>query len=283
MLKRVAIIGGIVLGVIAIALVAGVLYMRSYFSAPSAKGVASVVGEVGAKRVLGVFAHPDDEQLVTGFFSFAKEKDGAFTALVTGTKGEAGHQVPTVARQQDLGFVRKAEALKNGFALGIDDQEVWDYADGGVPEAPLDEIVGRVSAKIAAVQPELVVTFWPASGATGHKDHMRMGLAAETAVKQVRASLAGASGYKGPRWIAYVITPPNGLRTFGGETGKFVADNQPDATHAMPGNIPAKMRGWKIHASQENYVQAAYGFPDWLLYLLWDQEFYRVVDLDAAG
>lgn len=282
MLKRIAIIGGIVLGVVAIALVAGVLYMRSYFSAPSAKSVASVVGEVGAKRVLGVFAHPDDEQLVTGFFSYAKEKDGAFTALVTGTKGEAGHQVPTVARQQDLGIVRKAEALKNGFALGIDDQEVWDYADGGVPEASLDEIVARVSAKIVAVQPELVVTFWPASGATGHKDHMRMGLAAETAVKQARASLAGASGYKGPRWIAYVITPPNGLRAFGGETGKFVADNQPDATHAMPGNIPAKMRGWKIHASQENYVQAAYGFPDWLLYLLWDQEFYRVVDLEVA-
>ncbi len=283
MLKRVAIIGGIVLGVIAIALVAGVLYMRSYFSAPSAKSVASVVGEVQAKRVLGMFAHPDDEQLVTGFFSYAKEKDGAFTALVTGTKGEAGHQVPTVARQQDLGIVRKAEALKNGFALGIDDQEVWDYADGGVPEASLDEIVARVGAKIAAVQPELVVTFWPASGATGHKDHMQMGLAAETAVTQVRAALAGQSGYKGPRWIAYVITPPNGLRAFGGKTGQFVADNQPDATHAMPGNIPAKMRGWKIHASQENYVQAAYGFPDWLLYLLWDQEFYRVVDLEAAG
>lgn len=283
MLKRIAIIGGIVLGVIALALVAGVLYMRSYFSAPSAKGVASIVGEFGAKRVLGVFAHPDDEQLVTGFFSYAKEKDGAFTALVTGTKGEAGHQAPTVARQQDLGIVRKAEALKNGFALGIDDQEVWDYADGGVPEASLDEIVARVATKIGDVQPELVVTFWPASGATGHKDHMRMGLAAETAVKQVRASLAGASGYKGPRWIAYVITPPNGLRTFGGDTGKFVADNQPEATHAMPGNIPAKMRGWKIHASQENYVQAAYGFPDWLLYLLWDQEYYRVVDLGAEN
>ena len=283
MLKRIAMIGGIIVGVVAIALVAGVLYMRTYFSAPSAKGVASVVGEVGAKRVLGVFAHPDDEQLVTGFFSYAKEKDQAFTALVTGTKGEAGHQVPTVARQKDLGIVRKAEALKNGFALGIDDQEVWDYPDGGVPEAPLEEIVARVSEKINALQPELVVTFWTASGATGHKDHMRMGLAAETAVKQVRADLAGASGYKGPRWIAYVITPPNGLRAFGGETGKFVADNQPDATHAMPGNIPAKMRGWKIHASQEHYVQAAYGFPDWLLYLLWDQEYYRVVDMNAAS
>jgi LmbE family N-acetylglucosaminyl deacetylase len=277
MLRRIAIIAGIVVGVIVIALVAGVIYMRGYFSAPNAKGVASVVGELGAKRVLGVFAHPDDEQLVTGFFSYAKEKDGAFTSLVTGTQGEAGHQVPVVARQQDLGIVRKAEALKNGFALGIDDQEVWDYPDGGVPEVPMEELVARVVARMVAVQPDLVVTFWPASGATGHKDHMRMGLVAETAAKQVRAQ--GADGYAGPRWIVYMITPPNGLRTFGGEAGKFVADNQPDATHAMPGNVAAKMRGWKIHASQEYYVQAAYGFPDWLLYLLWDQEFYRVVDL----
>lgn len=280
MLKRIAIIGGIVVGVLLVAVIAGVLYMRTYFSAPSAKGVASVVGEAGAKRVLGVFAHPDDEQLVTGFFSYAKEKDGAFTSLVTGTKGEAGHQVPTVARQQDLGIVRKAEALKNGFALGIDDQEVWDYPDGGVPEIPMEEIVARVVAKMNAVQPDLVVTFWPASGATGHKDHMRMGLAAEAAVKQMRAA---GGAYRGPKWIVYVITPANGLRAFGGETGKFVADNQPDPTHAMPGNTSAKLRGWKIHASQEHYVQAAYGFPDWLLYLLWDQEFYRVIDLDAAA
>jgi LmbE family N-acetylglucosaminyl deacetylase len=159
--------------------------------------VASVVGELGAKRVLGVFAHPDEEQLVTGFFSYAKEKDGAFTSLVTGTQGEAGHQVPVVARQQDLGIVRKAEALKNGFALGIDDQEVWDYPDGGVPEVPMEELVARVVARMVAVQPDLVVTFWPASGATGHKDHMRMGLVAETAAKQVRAQ--AADGYAGPR------------------------------------------------------------------------------------
>jgi N-acetylglucosamine malate deacetylase 2 len=274
--KRIAIIGGVVVAVLAIAVLAGFLYMRTYFSAPSAKGVASVVGEVQAKRVLGVFAHPDDEQLVTGFFSGAK-KDGAFTSLVTGTKGEAGHQVPVVARQSDLGIVRKAEALKNGFALGIDDQEVWDYPDGGVPDVAMEEIVARVAAKIVAVQPDMVVTFWPASGATGHKDHMRMGLAAETAVKQVRAQ-----GGAGPRWIVYVITPSAGLRAFGGEAGKFVADNQPEPTHAMPGNTGAKLRGWKIHASQEHYVQAAYGFPDWLLYALWDQEFYYVVDLDAA-
>ena len=116
MLKRIVIIGGAVVGVIAIVLIAGLLYMRSYFSAEGAKAVASVVGETGAKRVLGVFAHPDDEQLVTGFFSYAKEKDGAFTSLVTGTKGEAGHQVPTVARKQDRGTVRRPGGRKNALA-----------------------------------------------------------------------------------------------------------------------------------------------------------------------
>jgi N-acetylglucosamine malate deacetylase 2 len=280
MTKTLGLIGLGIVVLLAAVVGGGLLYVRTYFAEPTAKSVASVVGAVSAKRVLGVFAHPDDEQLVTGFFSYAKEKDGAFTALVTGTKGEAGHQVPTVARQADLGIVRKAEALKNGFALGIDDQEVWDYPDGGVPEIPSEEIVARVVAKIGQVQPDLVVTFWPASGATGHKDHMRMGLVAETAVKQFRVQATG--DYRGPRWIAYVVTPRGGLRAFGGEAGKFVADNTPEPTHGMPGNVPAKMRGWKIHASQEDYVQAAYGFPDWLLYAMWDKEFYALVDLDAV-
>jgi N-acetylglucosamine malate deacetylase 2 len=282
-MKMAKTIGYVALGLVvlvALLLGGGLIYMRGFFAEPAATSVPSVVGSLGAKRVLGVFAHPDDEQLVTGFFSYAKEKDGAFTAMATGTKGEAGHQVPTVARQQDLGTVRKAEALKNGFALGVDDQEVWDYPDGGVPDVPMDEIFARVVAKIEATQPDLVVTFWPASGATGHKDHMRMGLVAETAVKQVRAGAAGA--YKGPRWIAYIVTPHKGMRAFGGDTGKFVADNEPDPTHGMPGNTAAKMRGWKIHASQRNYVQAVYGFPDWLLYAMWDKEYYAVIDLDAV-
>lgn len=275
-MKKIAIVVGAIVGVALIALAAGFLYMRTYFEAPGSKKVRSVVAEVQAKRVLGVFAHPDDEQLITGLFS-AAEKDGAFASLVTATKGEAGHQVPVVARQSDLGIVRKAEALKNGFALGVDDQEVWDYPDGGVPDVPMEELVARIEAKIAAVQPDMVATFWPASGATGHKDHMRVGLATEEAVKRAKAN------GQGPRWIAYVVTPPKGLRAFAGETGAFVADNQPDATHAMPGNTSAKLRGWKIHASQRDYVQAAYGFPDWLLYALWPNEYYHVADLDAAG
>jgi len=269
------VIARILLAALALLLVtafAAGLWLRSLFSEPSAQPVPSLAGALGAKRVLGVFAHPDDEQLVTGLFVRAK-REGAFTALVTATRGDAGEQSPVVARQRDLGAVREAELLKNGFALGIDEQEVWKYPDGGVPELPIDELVDRIERAIRRYEPDLVVTFWPASGATGHPDHMRVGLAAETAAKRLAATGAG------PRWLAYALTPGRALARFGGEPGRRVARDTPDATHRMPGEVDAKLRGWQIHASQRDYVREAYGVPARLLYWLWDEELYRVVEL----
>ena len=66
---------------------------RNLFHEPTARGVASVVGELGGTRVLGVFAHPDDEQTVNGLFWRAKTIDGAYTAMITATKGEAGRSL----------------------------------------------------------------------------------------------------------------------------------------------------------------------------------------------
>jgi len=256
----------------AAALAAGFLWLASLFSEPGAVAVPSLAGALGAQRVLGVFAHPDDEQLVTGLFVRAK-RDGAFTALVTATRGEAGEQAPVVARQRDLGTVREAELLKNGFALGIDAQEVWSYADGGVPEVPLDELVARIEAAMRRHAPELVVSFWPASGATGHPDHMRVGLATEAAAERLAA--AGA----GPRWLAYALTPRRALARLGGEAGRRIASATPEATHRMPGEVAVKLRGWQIHASQRDFVRKAYGVPARVLHWLWDEELYRVVEL----
>jgi LmbE family N-acetylglucosaminyl deacetylase len=254
---------------------AGWLWLASLFSEPGAAAVPSLAGALGAQRVLGVFAHPDDEQLVTGLLVRAKRMDGAFTALVTATRGEAGEQAPLVARQRDLGAVREAELLKNGFALGVDEQEVWSYPDGGVPDVPLEELVARIEAAMRRYRPDLVVSFWPASGATGHADHMRVGLAAEAAAQRLAA--AGA----GPRWLAYALTPRRALARIAGEGGRSIASATPDATHRMPGEVEAKLRGWQIHASQRDFVRRVYGVPARVLYWLWDEELYRVVELSG--
>jgi len=254
---------------------------RSLFHMPTAKGVDSVIGEIGGERVLGVFAHPDDEQTVNGLFWRAKDRDDAYTAMITATKGEAGHQVPVVARQDDLGIVREAEALKNSFNLGVDEHEVWDYPDGGVPEVDEQELVDRLVASMKRIEPDVVVGFWPESGATGHKDHMQMGRVTELAIAQLAQETVPEKGgsYRGPDYLVYTISPTTALSLFGGEQGALVVANQPDPEYAMSAETGKKHEGWAIHASQANYLQEAYYLPAWLVYLLWDEEFYHVRDL----
>ena len=45
--------------------------------------------------------------------------------------------------------------------------------------------------------------------------------------------------------------------------------------------LSQKHEGWTIHASQANYLQDSYLLPTWLVYVLWDREFYTVRDLQA--
>ncbi|MBI1393390.1 MAG: hypothetical protein GC152_11675 [Alphaproteobacteria bacterium] len=254
------------------ALAAGVFWLDRQFEAPDAKFVPSLAGELAASSVLAIFAHPDDEQLVTGLLIRANARDGARVGMITFTKGEAGTQMPRIARQEDLGVVRHAELLKSGFALGLDQQRVWDYPDGGVPDTDFEERVSRVEALLAEWRPDLVVTFWPDSGFSNHPDHMEVGRTASEAVRRrVQEDPATA-----PKAIAYALAPSRMMRRFGGERGRLVVANQPPATHAMPGEPEAKIRGWRIHASQGQYVQRTYGMPPWLLHRLYDKEHYFV-------
>ncbi|BDA80874.1 hypothetical protein LPTSP3_g38040 [Leptospira kobayashii] len=282
-MKALKIILSSLLVLLLVGLAAVYFFVRSLFQEPSAVEVASLNDSLKSKRILGVFAHPDDEQLVNSVFVRAKKSDpSSFTALVTATKGEAGHQVPVVARQKDLGFIRKAEALKNGYAMGIDEQEVWDYPDGGVPEVSLEELKAKVKQAMETYRPEILLTFWPESGATGHKDHRRMGLAASEVAKEFKSLIQNKGTYHGPRYIAYVITPRNAFRTLGGEIGKFVAENQPAPTHSLRSETESKLKGWEIHASQGDYVREAYGIPARVLYMIWDKEYYYITDLDSG-
>ncbi len=258
----------------------GVLWFgRDLFHEPTAQGTQNILADLDTRNVVGVFAHPDDEQLVNGLFFRGNQIPELHSYLITVTAGEAGKQNPTVARQEDLGAVRTAEALKNSFFLGIDGHEVWDVPDSGVPESDQRDLVDRIKTVLVREQADTVVTFWPASGATGHKDHMAVGLATERAIAELGD--APEAGYAGPRWLIYPTSPTKALKMFGGETGAFVVEHQPDPTTAMPGEVRKKLAGWQIHASQEHFMQGSYHLPAWLAYTFWDHEFYVVRDLDA--
>lgn len=266
-----------VLAIMLILLIGGLFWVDRQFEEPSAKHVSSVAAEVSAKSVLAVLAHPDDEQLITGLLIRAAEGEQAVTRMVTMTKGEAGTPLPQISRMEDLGVVRKAETLKNSYLLGVADHRVWDYPDGGLAKAGFDDYVARLKNLMTEWHVDLVVTFWPESGFSNHPDHMAAGRAATQAAQELHAEKAA----KAPSAIAYILAPRAMMGRFGGEMGQDVVRNQPAPTHSMPGESWAKIRGWRVHQSQRDYVQHAYGMPPGLLHRLYDKEHYHVVSVES--
>ena len=240
------------------ALVAG----RMLFAEPGVPEIRSVRSALEAERILFVFAHPDDEILVTELISRAVE-DGIEVTTVTATRGEAGTQYPPVVDQAWLGVVREAELRRHGFAL----REVG-LPDGGVPDTPDAELSDLVRAVIDDVQPDVIVGFHPASGISMHPDHRAMGRAAELAAGEIPLLL--------------VLGPRPGFRRFGGEAQRQVAGLQPEPSFAIDADPRWKLRAWNIHQSQTRYIQGTTDLPAWLLYSLWRQEYYAWSEEAAA-
>ncbi len=262
-------IGGIVLAF----LLSATFWLDRQFEEPVAKHVSSLTDEYSARSIMAIFAHPDDEQLITGLLLQASEEEELQSTILTFTKGEPGTQMPKIARDSELGIIRYAELLKNGYALGVTQQIVWDYPDGGVKDEDFQQLITRVEEEISTHKPDMIITFWPASGFSNHDDHKTVGRVVTTAVKNAHAKNPATA----PKSIAYILAPRGMMGRFAGDNGKYIAKHQPPPTHSIDGQGWAKIRGWDIHASQRNYVKKAYGLPPGIIHRLYDKEHYYVV------
>ncbi|WP_158228109.1 PIG-L family deacetylase [Pseudonocardia sp. MH-G8] len=149
--------------------------------------LAALWGPAGAgnrpPRVLGLFAHPDDEVFCVGGTIARCAAAGATTAIVSLTRGEAGQiRDATAATRRTLGAVRAAELARAGDALGVDHVTCLDLGDGRLGKQPLTEVAATARAVIASFRPDVVVTFGP-DGATGHPDHAMSCLATAEAIR----------------------------------------------------------------------------------------------------
>src|SRR5260221_2821698 len=90
----------------------------------------------GSKRILGVFAHPDDESFCAGG-TFAKYvATGAEAMVVSATRGEAGQiRMPSVATRRTLGAAREQELHLACQRPGIPHTICLDRMDGGLKDA----------------------------------------------------------------------------------------------------------------------------------------------------
>jgi LmbE family N-acetylglucosaminyl deacetylase len=279
-------IGVGVVGVTLIALVVAAIYVDRLFEEPNATEIDSIVAQLGTRSVLAVFAHPDDEVIVAGLLDDAASRPGVEVRLITVTRGGGGYFDPPVSRREDLAAIRTAEVLKHGFALGLDEQEVWDYEDRDTEEDAfssdeIESIRAELVRRIRRWRPDLVVTFEPATGYTLNPQHRLVGRIVTEAVRAAAAPGSGES--REPHHVAhlvYALAPRRAWR-FAGTWGPRVAALQPEPDLAIPADRRVKVRGWGFHESQRGYVRRSFGASLNLVYFFYDKEYYALQD--SAG
>lgn len=156
-----------------------------------------------AKRILLIFAHPDDESFALGGTIAKYACQGVNITLLVATKGEAGKPAG-ICKQEDLGKFREQELLSAAKILGIKEVIFLGYRDKEVPLAPPLEIVEKLVRMIRSNRPQVVITFG-ADGSSGHRDHKAIHHFTKAAVLLAKQSveLEWGTPYSLPR-LCYV-------------------------------------------------------------------------------
>src|SRR5438876_12251974 len=91
---------------------------------------------MSTKRLLGIFAHPDDEGSMSGALLKYNTLD-IETGLVCATRGEVGEIAdPALATPENLGEVREGEMRAATEVLGVYNLWFLGYRDSGMAGTP---------------------------------------------------------------------------------------------------------------------------------------------------
>lgn len=136
------------------------------------------------KRVMGIFAHPDDPEFFCGGTFALWAKEGAEITFVLATSGDKGTSDPNLTPEM-LAKIREKEERYAAAVLGVHDVRFLRYRDGELePSFDLKRDIVRV---IRTVKPHIVVTndpavFYFAGRGVNHSDHRAIGGATLDAV-----------------------------------------------------------------------------------------------------
>ncbi len=132
------------------------------------------------KRIMGVFAHPDDPEFFCGS-TFAKwAAEGAQITYVLATSGDKGSDVPDMTPDR-LIAIREEEQRCAAAVIGVRDIVFLRYHDGELEVT--SELKRDIVRMIRLRQPDVVVTndpttWWNMFNRPNHHDHRTIGAAA---------------------------------------------------------------------------------------------------------
>jgi len=149
-------------------------------------------------RILGVFAHPDDESFCAGGTLARYAALGAEVMQIR----SAG-----VATRRTLGQVREQELSLAYQRLGVQHAVCLDYGDGRLQEVDQDVLISRIVEIIRSFRPDVVITFGP-DGGYGHPDHIAISAATTAACVRI------GEGHRFPEQLAAGLAPHRPAQLF---------------------------------------------------------------------
>lgn len=139
--------------------------------------------ESQVRRVMGIFAHPDDPEFFSGATFARWASEGAEITFVLATSGDKGSEDPEMTHER-LAAIREEEERLAAKVLGVGEVIFLHYPDGTLePNMSLRRDITRL---LRLKKPDTVVTCDPKNiygeGYINHPDHRAIGTAVIDAV-----------------------------------------------------------------------------------------------------
>jgi N-acetylglucosamine malate deacetylase 2 len=133
------------------------------------------------RKLLAVFAHPDDESFICGGTLAKYASSGVEITLVSATRGEMGRRMgnPPYVNRETMPAIREKELQQACKELGIHRLIFLDIRDKTVEFVDPELLTARIGSIMEEVKPDVVLTFHERLG--GHPDHCAIGKAATAA------------------------------------------------------------------------------------------------------
>jgi len=226
------------------------------------------------RRLLFVYAHPDDESFGNAGTILRYSSDGVAVHYACATRGEAGDVSPELlAGYADVGALRTVEQMRAAEVLGLTGVHFLGHRDSGMPGSPDNQhpnalirqppalVAGQIVALIRTIRPQVVVTFGPYGG-YGHPDHVfchRVTTAAFEAAgnptlypEQIADGLAPWQPQRlyystfGTRFLSTVVFM---MRLLGKDPSRFGRNGDVDLVRAAREATPATTKSTRLHIS----------------------------------
>src|SRR5579884_3280562 len=201
-------------------------------------------------RLMVVTAHPDDEAGGFGGTLLKYHERGIETCVVCLTPGQAATHRGGAENDQELAERRRQEFAESCRILKVSKPVILNYPDGQLYRQELNRVVYDLTMRVRDFRPDLMLTFGPEGGVTGHPDH----------------SMAGVFATMAFHWAGRANRYPDQARNGSGphrtqklyySTADFALPNRPPITFAPPtaiidiGNhLETKIAAFKAHETQ---------------------------------